>query len=190
MAQVAHLRQAYFWVKKIAIYLNTLSYPIDDICFKFHVLKLLILLFDENNNFDQYNDQANTFCSETKDFEEKRARRPKRKADDSNEPAVVLAGKDKFRIDTFYVILDAIVADLSQRIQAYEEIARRCSFLYCDGNSTATTESIKSFVEFYSVDVNNELFNEWIQWRSFVKQLPLTETGNTGSAVTPQRCSR
>ena len=115
----------------------------------------------------------------------KRTRRPKRKADDSDEPAVVLTGKDKFKIDTFYVIIDAIVADLSQRIQAYSEIDRRCSFLYRDdSNSTETTESINSFVEFYTADVNNELFNEWIQWRSFLKQLPSTETG---TAVTPQK---
>ena len=53
----------------------------------------------QKHNFEQYNDQANDFCS--KDFDEKRARRPKRKADDSDEPAVVLTGKDKFKIDTF-----------------------------------------------------------------------------------------
>ena len=122
------------------------------------------------------------------DFEEKRARPPKRKADDSGEPAIVMSGKDKFKIDTFYVIVDAIVADLSQRIQVYSEVDRRCSFLYGDSSSTKTTESIKSFVEFYSADVNNELFNEWIHWSSFLKHLPSSETGTANSAVvTPQK---
>ena len=57
-------------------------------------------------------------------------------------------------------------------------------YVPCNINSTETTESINSFVEFYTADVNNELFNEWIQWRSFLKQLPSTETG---TAVTPQK---
>ena len=56
---------------------------------------LLEFLTSQRHNFEQYNDQANNFCSKTKDFEEKR--------------------------------------------------------------------------EFYTADVNNELFNEWIQWRSFLK---------------------
>ena len=121
------------------------------------------------HHFEQFNDQANNFCSKPKDFEEKRARRLKRKADDSGEPAVALTGRDKFKIVTFYVIVDAIVADLSQRIQVYLEVDGRRSFLYRDSNSTKTTESIKSFVEFYSADVNNELFNDWIHWSSFFK---------------------
>lgn len=94
-----------------------------------------------------------------------------------------MTGKEKFKIDTFYVILDVIVADLSRRIKAYSEIDQRCSFLYCNNKSIKTTESIKSFVEFYSGDVNHELLNEWIQWRSFLEQLPSTETGE---AFTPR----
>ena len=109
---------------------------------------LLEFLTLQRHNFEQYNEQVNNFCSKTIDFEEKRARPPKRKADDSGEPAIVLTDRDKFKIDTFYAIVDTIVADLSQRIQVYSEVDRRCSFLYGDSSSTKTTESIKSFVEF------------------------------------------
>ena len=89
-----------------------------------------------------YNDQVNCFCSKITCFEEKRAVCPKCKADSSNKPVVVLTGKGKFKVDTFYVMIDAIVANLSQKINAYSDIDRGSSFLYCDINNPVTVKKI------------------------------------------------
>ena len=88
-----------------------------DLCTAVALLKSLIeFLSSQRNTFDLHHQEATKFCSGT--FEEKRARRAKRRADDSNEAAVTLTGKSKFKIDTFYVIVDAVVADLTRRVEA------------------------------------------------------------------------
>ena len=56
-------------------------------------------------------------------------RRAKRVFGDSSEPDVVMSSEEKFRIETFYAILDRIVTDLNNRIRAYSETDTRFLFL-------------------------------------------------------------
>ena len=56
-------------------------------------------------------------------------RRAKRVFGDSSEPDVVMSSEEKFRIETFYAILDRIVTDLYNRIRAYSETDTRFLFL-------------------------------------------------------------
>jgi len=63
------------------------------------------------------------------EFEIGRACRPRRADDDSFQPAVVLSGEERFRIQCYYVILDSLVCDLNKRTNAYAEINERFCFL-------------------------------------------------------------
>lgn len=99
-----------------------------DLCIAAGLMKsLLQFLASQRNRFEFYRDKASELCL-GKQFERKRARQPKRQADDSNEPAVVLTGEEMFKVETFYVIIDSIVTDLSRRIAAYKAIDERCYF--------------------------------------------------------------
>jgi hypothetical protein len=60
----------------------------------------------------------------------KKSKREPKSNDDSTEPGVVLSGEEKFRIETFNVILDSLVVDLKRRISAYEEVDSRFHFLF------------------------------------------------------------
>ena len=114
-----------------------------DLCTVVGLLKsLLQFIASQRNRFEFYRTSASKLCSQ-KQFETKRARQPKRKPDDSNEPPVVLTGEEKFKVNTYYVIINSIVIDLSHRIAAYKPIDECCYFLYTnDENSTATMESL------------------------------------------------
>ncbi|XP_064419092.1 zinc finger MYM-type protein 1-like [Latimeria chalumnae] len=123
----------------------------------------------QRNNFEEYHKSAMSLTS-TANFQLKRQRRPKHMADDSGEPAVVLTGEEKFKVKTFYVIVDSLISHLNRRIQAYSEINRFC-FLTSNVDSNACKESLRNLIEFYSEDLNAEIFEEWVQWLSLLKQL-------------------
>uniref|UniRef100_A0A674JMD8 TTF-type domain-containing protein n=1 Tax=Terrapene triunguis TaxID=2587831 RepID=A0A674JMD8_9SAUR len=120
--------------------------------------------------FEEYHESAMSLSS-TANFQLKQQHHPKRMADDSEEPAVVLTGEEKFKVESFYAIIDSLVSHLNRRICAYSEINNRFCFLTGDLDSPAVKESLRRLIEFYSGDLNEELFEEWVQWCSLVKPL-------------------
>ncbi|XP_064423566.1 zinc finger MYM-type protein 1-like [Latimeria chalumnae] len=114
----------------------------------------------QRNNFEEYHKSAMSLTS-TANFQLKQQRRPKHMADDSGEPAVVLTGEEKFKVKTFYVIVDSLISHLNRRIQAYSEINNRFCFLTSNVDSNACKESLRNLIEFYSEDLNAEIFEEW-----------------------------
>ena len=90
-----------------------------DLCTAVGLLKsLLQFLGSQRNKFQFHRDSAAELCSR-KQFETRCARQSKRKADDNNEPTVVLLDEQKFKVDTYYVIIDSTVIDLNRRIAIY-----------------------------------------------------------------------
>nr|XP_048724938.1 uncharacterized protein LOC125644673 [Caretta caretta]XP_048724940.1 uncharacterized protein LOC125644673 [Caretta caretta] len=128
------------------------------------------LLAAPRNSFEDYHESAMSLRS-TANFQLKQQHHPKRVADDSEEPAVVLTGEEKFKVESFYAIVDSLGSHLNRRFHAYSEINNRFCFLTGDLDSTAVKESLRSLTEFYSGDLNEEIFDEWVQWCSLVKQL-------------------
>ena len=110
------------------------------------LLKLLsAFLVIQRENFGNYYKKtteavvaiSNAAC--VQDFEVRRARRPRRVHDDSLQPAVVLTGQERFKVECFYVILDYLVGDLIRRTSAYAEINQRfCLLNPHDDIDTAT----------------------------------------------------
>ena len=47
----------------------------------------------------------------------------------ASDPEIVMSSEEKFRIETFYAIINRIVTDLNNRIRAYSETDVRFPFL-------------------------------------------------------------
>ena len=139
----------------------------------------------QRNSFEQFRQTASTLSNAN--FQEKRPCRPKRAADDSDEPAVIFSGEEKFKIETFFVIIDALVSDLQRRVKAYSDIEKRFAFLTADCNSSDAKDSLQELLNFYPDDVNEEIFDEWLQWNSFLKQLPSTSTACLNQPLEPAK---
>ena len=86
-------------------------------------------------------DFVSNLCSQFKHLEfkarslslsqEYRTTRPVKRttrADDSNEPDHVNAGEDKFRVETFCVIIDKLINALQQRHAVYKETCKYFGF--------------------------------------------------------------
>ncbi|XP_043361791.1 zinc finger MYM-type protein 1-like [Dermochelys coriacea] len=127
------------------------------------------LVAAQQNSFEDYHESAMSLLS-TASFQLKQQHHPKRMADDSEEPAVMLTGEE-FKVKSFYAIMDLLVSHLNRRIHAYSEIHNCYCFLTGDLDSTAVKECLRSLTEFCSGDLNKEIFDEWVQWCSLVKQL-------------------
>lgn len=110
-----------------------------------------------------------------REFEIRRARRPRRADDDSLQPAVVLTGEERFRIECYYVILDSLVGDLNRRTNAYAEINQRFSFLNPHEDIDTATAAMHNTVEFYQGHLEPDLVQEWTQWRAFMEELPSSQ---------------
>ena len=74
-----------------------------------------------------------------------------------------MSAEEKFRIETFYPILDRIVADLKNRLCAYSETDAR--FLFLRHHEL----DVFRLTSFYSDDLDAEIFDEWLQWTEFEK---------------------
>jgi len=117
------------------------------------------------------------------DFEIRRARRPRRADDDSMQPAIVLTGQERFRVECYYIILDSLVGDLNRRTNAYAEINQRFCFLNPHVDIDTATSAMQTAVDFYRDHLEPDLVEEWTQWTAFLTELPDYQTGTAKSAI-------
>lgn len=78
--------------------------------------------------FPLYEQKAKKRCNI--DYEttcNKRQRKRKPQYDESKEQEVILDGKDKFRVETFYAVLDQLKSALDKRKTAYDLVANNFS---------------------------------------------------------------
>jgi len=101
------------------------------------------------------------------DFEIGRARRPKCADDDSLQPAVVLTGQERFKVECFYVILDSLVGDLSRRTNAYAEINQRFCCLNPNEDIDTATTAMHTAVDFYRGHLEPDLVEKWTSGQPF-----------------------
>ena len=81
-----------------------------------------------------------------------------------------MSAEEKFRIETFYPILDRIVADLKNRLCAYSETDARFLFLrHHELENSVVKDSLFRLTSFCSDDLDAEIFDEWLQWTEFEK---------------------
>lgn len=69
-----------------------------------------------------------------------------------------LNGREKFKVETFFPIIDMLSVHLRQRLSSYKNISKRFDFFFRlkTLNSEELRQSCKEFAEFYYQDVNEE----------------------------------
>jgi hypothetical protein len=92
------------------------------------------------------------------------------------QPAVVLTGQERFKVECYYVILDSLVGDLNRRTNAYAEINQRFRFLNPREDVNTATAAMHTAVDFYRGHLEPDLAEEWTQWTAFLRELPANQT--------------
>ena len=98
----------------------------------------------------------------------KRVRRRNRRYDDSDaDTEIHLQPRDKFRTDTFIVIIDSLAAALSKRKEAYAELADLFAFLRKIESlpDAEIRQSASKLVSHYNSDLQHELREELVQFK-------------------------
>lgn len=85
--------------------------------------------------------------------------------------ANTLSASEKFRIETFYVIVDKLVTELQYRSQAYERMTTLFGFLLhlLTINDNDLQNQANELVEVYSDDLDNNLYFELKQFISLLR---------------------
>jgi len=135
---------------------------------------LHIFTDDMRNRFDDIEQAAIEISGTSEYVSAAAARRRKRtrRFDDGQAADTVLHGKDKFRIETFTVIIDQLACSLRRRIDAYKEV-REVFKVVTDFNeidADQIREYAMSMARTYSGDLQSgEFADEMIQFVNFAK---------------------
>ncbi|KAL7870428.1 hypothetical protein SRHO_G00079250 [Serrasalmus rhombeus] len=170
---------AYFWDTILqrfqATSLQLQKHDID-IC---TATQLLLSLRDfvaaQRDNFEVFEGAAlNVTTAVSQEYRHDLQRTKKRKimSDDSAEPGVAFNGKDKFRIETFNVVIDKLVSCLNHRLNAYTHLTELFDVLFMPDNVSNSELTLKanSLAAAYPSDLNMSLADELIQYKSFITE--------------------
>ncbi|XP_060845960.1 zinc finger MYM-type protein 1-like [Rhopalosiphum padi] len=127
---------------------------------------------DLRNRFDNILAEAKQMIGyEVFSYEEKRNKRKKCFHDDLNVQDTIFHGQEKFKNETFLPICDTIIVCLNKRKMAYIEINTMFGFfLNIEGiDNDILREKSKQLVAIYSEDLEPDLENEIIQFKTIVK---------------------
>ena len=91
------------------------------------LIQSLIKLFTESlrDQFSEYESKAQAIAKDLQytDISRRASKRSRRITFlEGPAPDTVLAASDKFRVDTYLAVIDSLIAGLSHRLAAYEEI--------------------------------------------------------------------
>ena len=178
MAKVETCFMTVFWntiLKRTNQTIKMLQSETIDLCTAVALLRSLNQFFAEQRSqerFAHFCARGQILCGST-GFSEKRLRKSKRTPDDTSDKGITFNAEDRFRIQTYFPILDALMNDLNRRIAAYSSTDDRFAFL----RGSSESESLKKMINFYSEDLDSfeTVAEEWTQWRSFVTQLRLNK---------------
>jgi hypothetical protein len=91
---------------------------------------LTLYLGEMRHRFDEYEESAKQLV--TTDHYRADIRRPRRQpkfADESGTPSLTFSGRDDLKVNTFYVIIDQVIAALTRRKSAYSQLQDKYNFL-------------------------------------------------------------
>ena len=79
-------------------------------------------------------------------------------------------GRDKFRIETFFRIIDTLITECKERTASYSIVNLRFRFLteFHDMSVAAVEEKSKAFVSVYGSDVDDSFPNEMMHFIEFI----------------------
>lgn len=105
----------------------------------------------------------------------KRRRKSKKFFDDHDnggekDAAEQFSGKQKFVVETFYVIVDQLIVELEKRQKAYVDISSRFGFLICDLNTALPLDQVRksasALQQHYADDLEENFCEEFTQFRN------------------------
>lgn len=126
------------------------------------------------DNFDIYETAAKLKLPDV-DYTDKSNRKGVRSSHltffDGNAPSVDLSGKEKFKIETYYPIIDRLTTELDDRYKKYTILNERFGFFFDLRNieSSKLQKSCENFAKLYHSDVNGtELESECLLLRQYL----------------------
>ncbi|CAM1323009.1 Uncharacterised protein r2_g3147 [Pycnogonum litorale] len=152
------------------------------------LLKSLDKFLDEcRENFDCYEQQARDRCgSSIYKSESRRAPKLKKHVSDgaATDDVEGMSGQQKFKINTFYVIIDQLKSALQKRIDAYSMVLQRFGVLteYDSMSVKDIDVAVAGLVGVYSKDLSSDFPSEFRQFMCWYKEQRRDETAATGSA--------
>jgi hypothetical protein len=124
--------------------------------------------------FDEYEKKAMArceWCESDYDTSSKRFQKRKRRPDEEIGDEVILTGRDKFKVETFYVIIDRLKSELLKRKEAYSIVADRFS-VFSDLSNTqpsAILENATKLQNLYDTDLESSFGSECVHFSKLIK---------------------
>jgi len=144
-------------------------------------------LHARRENFDFYEQQACDRCGNSTYKSESR-RMPKRKKRDNDGNATDategMTGQQKFKVNTFYVIIDQLRSALQKRIEAYSVVLQRFGVLteFDSMTDEDINTAITGLVSVYHKDLNTDFASEFRQFICWYKNKLPSSSPSTGCA--------
>lgn len=127
-------------------------------------------LRDIRSDFDKFENMAKKIAPDV-DYRQnvQRRRRRRRQVNDGETDDVILNGRDKFRVSTYFVIIDKLQTEMKIRGEIYKSEAEKFSFMLKMDLSHDELEShIERLVALYPEDLNSNFFSELQQFHRYV----------------------
>lgn len=109
--------------------------------------------------------------SGNKNYEQDVGRTKRRKLQHGEmDTEVLLNGSQKFKFQTFYVVLDVLNVEMKKRRDAYQTVFQNFNFLF-DLQQTANDQiiiNVKNLVTIYPTDLDNTFIDECVQFKEFL----------------------
>jgi len=162
-------------LQQINVVNKSLQTPGIEICTVVNLYNSLISCFKNMRsaeNFDLFEEKAKKRVSGLSDYSEIESRKRKHKVsiNDGNAINAVdqMSARDKFKTQTFYVIIDKLIVEMEKRKKAYLKLDGRFNFLT---DESLKDEEIKikanNLVEAYKSDLESSFVNEFLIFKSF-----------------------
>ncbi|GBP34152.1 Zinc finger MYM-type protein 1 [Eumeta japonica] len=126
-------------------------------------------LVEMRNQFEKFEGEARKIFPNG-EYKETRRRIRKKQVNDGNAEELDLNPRDKFRIETFHVIIDTLNAQMQRRGDVYHEVLQKFSFLADLNKSCSEYEKdIQLLLESYPEDFNENFFGEFNHFHKYVR---------------------
>ncbi|XP_050540304.1 zinc finger MYM-type protein 1-like [Daktulosphaira vitifoliae] len=132
---------------------------------------LINLVQKTRDNFDEYETRAKKISKTTEyNFGISRQKKKKLHFDEKTEQPTELIGRDKFRVETFYVIIDKMTNELKKRQQAFKafcdifEVLLKITSL----NSLEIVKFAEKLQKMYPNDLDNTFSSECLHLQSYL----------------------
>lgn len=142
---------------------------------------------DLRNRFDEFEARAKQASGRTEYMSVvARSRKRSRRFDEAQGTAVVLQGKDKFRVDTFLVIVNQLQTALRGRIDAYADVRKVFQVIteFNELGNGEIRELALCMAETYHTDLQSSTFpDEMIQFVHFAKSRGCSSPSDLASLI-------